>query len=266
MSTLLCSSLSALRCLALLSVGLPSLLGAAQDAPSTTPTAQQFEVASIRMAEPYSQAELQSGAGNHPLGTFPADRFVARHVPLDFLVSLAFNIDLRHVTTSENWQDEQLYDIAATVPEEQQLTLEQMRPMLRNLLAQRFHLVTQQTERVVAGYSLIVQNSEPKLVVSANKDAPRAQILPDRFWGRAVGVDLLTMIFERLAGGPVLDKTGLSGKYDIDLHFRWQEDLNSNLPDIFTAVQEQLGLKLVPAKVPVRYLSIDHADRTPTEN
>jgi uncharacterized protein (TIGR03435 family) len=262
--------LNALRSVAVFSVGLLfPLLGAAQDQPaatSATSTVQQFEVASVRMVEPYSETELRSGAGNHPLGAFPADRFVARHVPLDFLVSLAFNIDLHHVNTTENWQDEQLYDIAATVPGEQQLTLDQMRPMLRNLLSQRFHLGAHETERVVAGYSLIVRDSEPKLVVSATKNAPWAEILPDRLWGRGVGVSVLTMMFERLAGGPVLDKTGLSGKYDIDLHFRRQDDLNSNLPDIFTAVQEQLGLKLVPAKVPVTYLIIDHADRTPTEN
>src|SRR5438067_3420696 len=87
----------------------------AQSQAAEPPGSESFEVAAIRMVRPYSDTELKSGAGDQPLGTFPADRFVARHVPLDFLVSIAFNIDMRHVMVSENWQDEQLYDIAATV-------------------------------------------------------------------------------------------------------------------------------------------------------
>ena len=69
-------------------------------------------------------------------------------------------------------------------------------------------------------------------------------------------------------GQPVIDKTGLTGSYDIKLTYAPLNDpsANSANPDIFTAIQDQLGLKLIPAKVPVDYLIIDHIDRTPTEN
>lgn len=79
------------------------------------------------MVNSYSDAELQRGAGNDPLGSFPSDRFVARHVPLVFLISVAFDFDTAHVDPSEEWQDDQLYDIAATVPGNRQLTLEEIR-------------------------------------------------------------------------------------------------------------------------------------------
>jgi uncharacterized protein (TIGR03435 family) len=230
------------------------------------PGAESFEVSSIRLVQPYTDAELKTGAGNEPLGAFPADRFIARHVPMDFLVSVAFKVDLRHVVTSEKWQDEQLYDVAATVPGNQQLTLDQMTPLLRTLLGQRFHLVTHAEERVVSGYVLMVGKSKPKLQTAATGANSQAQILSDRFWGRGIGTDMLASVFERLAGGPVRDMTGLKGKYDVDLRYHPINDTDSSLPDFFTAVQEQLGLKLVPAKVPIQYLVVDHVDRMPTEN
>ena len=85
-----------------------------------------------------------------------------------------------------------------------------------------------------------------------------------RFWNDSIKsfVDILESPVER----PIIDRTGLGGTYDIALKFATADDPDSNLPDIFTAVQEQLGLKLVPQKVPVEILVIDHVDKIPTEN
>lgn len=156
-----------------------------------------FEVASIRMVQPYSDSELQSGAGNHPFDSFPSDRFVARHVPLPFLISIAFNCDTRHVNPSAEWEDEQLYDIAATVPGNAQLTLDQMRPLLRELLDQRFHLKTHSEEHLESGYQLVVGKSGPKLHASATTGETRAQIFPNRLWARDVNIGVLTSMLER---------------------------------------------------------------------
>jgi uncharacterized protein (TIGR03435 family) len=65
---------------------------------------------------------------------------------------------------------------------------------------------------------------------------------------------------------PVVDKTGLTGAYDVDLKYRASAEEDSSLPSVFTAVQEQLGLKLVPSKLMLDYLVIDHVDRVPAEN
>jgi uncharacterized protein (TIGR03435 family) len=64
----------------------------------------------------------------------------------------------------------------------------------------------------------------------------------------------------------VIDKTGLTGLYDIDLRYNWNDAPDSHYPDIFAALQEQLGLKLVPQNVTVDMLVIDHVDRIPTDN
>jgi uncharacterized protein (TIGR03435 family) len=65
---------------------------------------------------------------------------------------------------------------------------------------------------------------------------------------------------------PVSNRSGIQGAYDFDLRFAAVSDPGSGLPDLFTAVQEQLGLKLEPAKVPVEMLVIDHVERVPTED
>jgi len=65
---------------------------------------------------------------------------------------------------------------------------------------------------------------------------------------------------------PVTDKTGIVGTYDISLDYASEGALDTVLPSIFTAMPEQLGLKLEPHKVPFEMLVIDHVERIPTEN
>jgi len=83
-------------------------------------------------------------------------------------------------------------------------------------------------------------------------------------------VQLFASMLQSPTGSPVIDKTGITGNYDFDLKFApanaREGSADAALPDIFTAVQEQFGLKLVPQKVPVDFLVVDHVDRTPTEN
>ena len=82
--------------------------------------------------------------------------------------------------------------------------------------------------------------------------------------GQGVTIENLVASFANICGRPVFDKTGLTGKYDYKLEYApedAQADPDSSAPSIFTAVQEQLGLKLESAKGPVEILVIDHAER-----
>jgi uncharacterized protein (TIGR03435 family) len=65
---------------------------------------------------------------------------------------------------------------------------------------------------------------------------------------------------------PVGDKTGAAGDYEVKLRFAPEGDAESPLPSIFTALHEEMGIKLEPAKVPVEMVVIDHLEKTPTEN
>ena len=77
---------------------------------------------------------------------------------------------------------------------------------------------------------------------------------------------VLASMLTRPVGRPVVDKTGITGNYDIALNFAPEGSTDSTLPSIFTALQEQLGLKLEPQKVPVEMLVIDHLEKVPSEN
>jgi uncharacterized protein (TIGR03435 family) len=149
--------------------------------------------------------------------------------------------------------------------------------MLQGLLAERFKLKVHREEKVVPGYALVVAPGGPKMrrvellqfntgVVSTGsitaRSLPVAQIVASA--GGAVGV-------------PVRDMTGLSGNYEFNLTFTPEDkmfasaDNTSTAPDdrppsIFTALQEQLGLKLEPRKFPIQFVVVDHVERVPTEN
>jgi uncharacterized protein (TIGR03435 family) len=144
-----------------------------------------------------------------------------------------------------------------------------MEPMLRNLLQERVHLVVHNEHRIVPGYAIVIAKGGSKL--KPNAGAP--------FGGMNAGFEFkfqndslegVAQMIEWALKQPAIDKTGLQGKYDYDLKFTPQDapvdSPYAKYGSIFTAIEEQLGLKLVKQPVPVDYLIIDHVDRVPTEN
>jgi uncharacterized protein (TIGR03435 family) len=127
--------------------------------------------------------------------------------------------------------------------------------------------VTHHETRELPGYVLVVAKGGSKLTPAKEKDidAP-AYILPEGVRSVSITTRTLANLLSRSVGHPVLDKTALTGKYELDLHFAPATSTESTLPSIFTAVQEQLGLKLDPQKVPADFLVIDHVEKVPTEN
>jgi uncharacterized protein (TIGR03435 family) len=244
----------------------PQPAPAAQSAPAPQP---EFEAVSIHMADssPHSIEDLQKGIGLTSSIKFPTNRFYAHYTPLKFLISLAYGVDdWEYIQGGPNWLDSQLYDIEAKVDGNALLTLEQMRPLLQNLLEQRFHLTIHRGQKEVTGYALVVAKGGPRLQTSKGGEQPFGYILPDGIQDQNAPIQSLAAMLTIPAGGPVVDKTGIVGKYDFKLKFATANHPDSNLPDLFTAVEEQLGLKLVPQKVPAETLVIDHADKIPTEN
>ena len=177
-------------------------------------------------------------------------------------------------------------------------------PMMQVLLEERFHVKVHRETREVPVYELVVAKNGPKLKLFQEGSCvpfplfdakpPVFEALPagQRYCtnrGRpeggnivvqAEGVtldDFLTIYLRPSGGRPVIDKTGLTGKYDIHLEFAPPDEVRANqlaaghdpgeptAPELSTALQEQLGLKLEPAKGPGEFLVIDHVER-PTEN
>lgn len=249
-------------------------LAQAQTAPvSSYP--KQFEVASVRMLE------KRAGDGITKVSDPGALLFTAHNASLPFLIQMAFGLRMDQIEGGPSWMNSTFYDVSAKPDADKGPTYDQLRPMLQQLLAQRFHLQTHTTEKEMKGYSLVVAKGGARLTPSKNAGPVRAYVM---FTGlRAPGLDLkgfanmLTLALKQ----PVEDNTGIQGKFDLNLKFANDMNLqvvsnnansavageaDSSLPSIFTAVQEQLGLKLEPARVPVQMLVIDHVERVPTEN
>jgi uncharacterized protein (TIGR03435 family) len=188
-----------------------------------------------------------------------------RHAALVPIICLAYGVDYTRVLGGPDRIDPQTYDLDAKVEGDALLTREQIQPLLQNLLQERFHLVAHREQKIVPGYALVAAKGGPKL--QPNKGAPYHGMVGDnqiKFWNEPLNA--FAVVIANQVGRPVVDQTGLNGTYDIALKLSLEDDPNSNLPDIFTALQEQLGLKLVAQKVSVQYLVIDHVDKIPTEN
>ena len=201
--------------------------------------------------------------------SFPSNRFTLRIASLKLLIKLAYGIGPGIISGGPPWVDSQLYSINAKVEGNTLLTQKQMRPLLQNLLADRFHLKVHPVQKIVPGYALVIAQGGPKLQLT--KGGPflgmggRYGDSELKYQNDSV-VDFANVIGYSAFRKPVVDRTGLEGMYDFDLKFSPEDGplrddpRYSSLPDIFTAVQSQLGLKLVPQRVPVDSLVIDHVE------
>jgi uncharacterized protein (TIGR03435 family) len=143
--------------------------------------------------------------------------------------------------------------------------------MLRALLEDRFHLQTHRASQEMNYYSLTIGKSGSKLKELRPGDPVPAPSFgpgtPSSMMMTNGSVARFAASLARNLGRPVIDRTGLSGNFHIMLAFTPATSLSGDPgPDIFTAIQEQLGLKLEPQKGPVDILKVDRADKTPTEN
>jgi uncharacterized protein (TIGR03435 family) len=185
------------------------------------------------------------------------------------LIMEAFNLKRYEVAYTP--QAMEVYDIAAKAEGDGNLTKAEFRPMLQALLADRFKLKFHREMRELSVYALVVGKSGPRFKESA-PDAPR--VANHGVNGRKQNATLTHATMESVAreignGGidrPVLDKTGLTGEYDIKLEATPEFRINNNpQPDdisIFDAVQNQLGLKLEPQKAMIEVLVVDHMEKS----
>ena len=230
----------------------------------TSDSPKAFEVATVR------PSRLTPGC----FSTLPPGgvRFRVTCASLRVLISIAYKIDSNRIDGPSKELD-RLYDVNATT-DDQALRGSDVGPMLQTLLTERFHLQIHTVQRPVSGFELVAANGGSKLKKTAVADINAAQsvsagkgspnfIAPGMIQGTAANMQTIAALLSIPAGGPVVDKTELKGYFDVSLHFAPIDDKDSELPSFFTAVEEQLGLKLRPAKVPTTFLVISHIDSEP---
>ncbi|HVW07670.1 MAG TPA: TIGR03435 family protein, partial [Bryobacteraceae bacterium] len=185
------------------------------------------------------------------------------------LISQAWDVAYGNILGGPAWIDSQHYDLSAKVEGDGRLTKEQMQPMLRNLLTERLHLSVHREHKIVPGYALVVAKGGVKM--KANTGAPFVGMsggLGFKFQNAPV-VQIASVVAHEVKK-PVVDETGMSGNYDFEVKFT-SENFPSDVPhpdygSIFTALRDQLGLRLVARKVPQDYLVIDRVERVPDGN
>lgn len=150
------------------------------------------------------------------------------------------------------------------------------RRLLQQLLSDRFRLKLRMEQKSSTAYDLVLAKDGPKGVTHVPDDATETISWPD--WGHgqyhAAPLSVLVGLLTSLQGTPVIDKTGLTGRYDFTLE--WARDPSTmppaetsqemeSRPSIYLALQQQLGLKLVKIKIPIANPTIEHIER-PSDN
>jgi uncharacterized protein (TIGR03435 family) len=255
----------------------------------------RFEVASIRSNKSESGFIMFGchGTDSKFSGAFgieppPLGRCVARRATLKSLIGEAYNLrgpDAdKMISAGPNWLETDRFDVEAKAPEP--ATEGELHLMLQALLAERFQLKMHRSPKERGGCALVIAKGGPKLKASPAQEERKGlwRLNGGPLVGQAASMSQLAKTLSGPVGRPVTDETGLGGTYDFTL--RWTPDesepdwlaalppeVRAQLPpreaptgpSIFTALQEQLGLKLETRKVTIETLVIDHVER-PSEN
>ena len=252
--------------------------------PNYTPTLT-FDVATIRPAPP-PDATFHVSVSSPP----HSSRFEATNLPIKALLQIAYGFDAP-VVGAPDWVANTFYTIQARSDEAADARLAllpynevrlEKRNAIRVMLAERFGLKMHLETRNTSIYNLVVDKGGVKMQLvplplpPANGEAPPPPPPADvqahgsqhglEFIGSNASIRAITGALSAMVEAPVVDKTGLNGTYNYTLQFGrdWSEHDPDSWPSIFTAVQEQLGLKLEAAHESVPNLVIDHITK-PTE-
>ncbi len=228
----------------------------AQDAASLP----RFEVASIRLS-----TSNDTGSRND----FSGANIVFRNYVLVGILQSAFNVD-RLALEAPDWLYDERFDITAKVPDEK-ASLAQRRQMLQALLIDRFGLTFHHETKMRAGFALVVTSNGPKIQPVADVGAHINDNRPRRMQRVRTTIGDFASAVAFILRQPVVDETHMEGRYNVVLTYAPERGGDApggadDGPSIFTAIEEQLGLKLEPRKAPVDILVIDRCRKMPTEN
>lgn len=243
-------------------------------------SAQSFEVASIK----------PNASNDHrvSISIQPGGRFVATGIPVRLLIGQAYNVKDFQITNGPDWINGEAWDVNAKADSSlgDRVTPEQLRPMLQAMLKERFGLKLREESKEMPVYALMVAKGGPKLKPSESAmGGPGGQVRMGRGQVNAQGVPMAMIVrmLSQQLGRDVIDKTDLKGTYDVSLS--WTPEVGQgggplggppppdavsgsgggDGPTIYTALQEQLGLRLETTKGPVKVLVIESISK-PTEN
>jgi uncharacterized protein (TIGR03435 family) len=249
---------------------------------ATRPKFEAFEVATIKPLAPEDPK-----AGKY-IRMESAHRFQAKNYTVNGLIAAAYNLNPRAISGGPAWTESDRYEIIGATPGELRPNYDDQMAMLRKLLTDRFNLAFHRDKKEFAIYELTVAKGGPKLKASpsAPDEAPNftSTIYPAASGGidhamlpaRNVTIAQFAALLQRaILDKPVVDNTGITGRYDFDLEWTPDETQfggqlpfgppDSPKPALFAVLQQQLGLRVEATRGIIETLVIDRAER-PSEN
>jgi len=242
-------------------------------APDANPA---FEVATIKPSDPAHPEQIITLRGAEVITT---------NVTVHALINLAYWLHPKQLTGGPAWTETEKFDMAGTPDAPGQPNVDQMKVMIQKLLTDRFQLKFHFEKRELPVYAVRLAKTGAKITQS--RDDPKG--IPGWNFGRNPSgmimafrnspMSQFTAVLQNSTDRPVVDQSGLTGRYDFTLNFTPDAAMAALLggppppagdnpdaaPDLFAAFQQQLGLKLEPAKAPVDVMVIDKVER-PSEN
>jgi bla regulator protein blaR1 len=248
-----------------------------------------FEVASIKPANPDTPGSM--------IQFMPGGGLKMMNVPLRAMITFAYDVRDFQISGGPGWVGTERFDVMARpdraavdgpedlskMTDQQRRTIrDQIAERLRALLADRFQLAVHQESKDQPIYALVVSKDGAKLQEAKAPGARQGMSMNrGRLQGMAAPMEMLGQTLSNVTGRPVIDKTGLTAKYDFVLEWTPEAGADARAqgfgdginepapapggPTIFTALQEQLGLRLESQKGPVPTIVIDRAEK-PSEN
>jgi uncharacterized protein (TIGR03435 family) len=234
-----------------------------------------FEVASLKPAKESTNGvrggcrgvDSHYSGANERAAAPPLGRCVISDARLSHMIGIAFRVgSMGWIKGGPEWVKTggDRFNVDAKAEDPAKATEEQLLQMLQGLLIERYHMKFHRETKEEPGYALVVAKNGPKLQAAKGDDVGysfgdggkpspgRPSCLTARKWTTAMLATLLT----QMALGPAVDKTGLTGEYDLKLC--WND---TDGPSLFSALQEQLGLKFEAQKVPVSMFVIESAQK-----
>jgi uncharacterized protein (TIGR03435 family) len=265
---------------ALALVILASLRGVAQSTPmqDAIPPSPGFDVISVRESKPVPPFSV--GSINPP----HSGRFSATNYSAMILIQVAYGFSSTQISEVPEWVHSARFEIRAQADpsvdnqlaklSDEDATLVKQH-MLQRLLAERFNLRVHTTTKKLPAYALVVAKGGPKLRKAkmeepslAQPNAAKPHPIEERssapgteYLAHGASMELLAAHLTGQVGTTVLDKTGLTGYFDFTLQCCGDQQADNSWPSIYTALPEQLGLRLQPIKDPVPFLVIDEIER-----
>jgi uncharacterized protein (TIGR03435 family) len=232
-----------------------------------------FEVATIKPND--------SGASGIQGLTMNGRNFATRNSSLGDLIGFAYEVQANQIVGAPDWLNKDRYDIAAVPDQEGAPNVQQLRIMVQKLLVARFNLKFHHDKRELSAYVLTVGKNGQKLTPTQLKGSlPGMGMRPaptglTMVMANAKMTDFTSFLQMIVLDRPVVDRTGIEGRFDYGVTFTPddsqfnghppklppQTETADSSPNLFTAIQEQLGLKLDAEKTPVDVIAIDHVEK-----